>query len=68
MKASDNLTTVKEASELLDWDEKTIRDCLRAGVLTFGTAIKGTGGNHKYYIDKKTLYKCVSGEKELFRA
>ena len=68
MKASDNLTTVKEASELLDWDEKTIRDCLRAGVLTFGTAIKGTGGNHKYYIDKKTLYKWVSGEKELFRA
>lgn len=68
MKASEHLTTVAEASKLLDWDEKIIRDCLRAGVLTFGTAIKGTGDNHKYYIDKKTLYKCVSGEKELFRA
>lgn len=68
MKTSDSLTTVAEASRLLDWDEKIIRDCLRAGVLTFGTAIKGTGGNHKYYIDKKALYKCVSGEKDLFRA
>lgn len=67
MKASDHLTTVSEASELLNWDEKTIRDCLRAGVLTFGTAIKGTGGNHKYYIDKKALYKCVSGQKDLFK-
>lgn len=67
MKPSEHLTTVAEASKLLDWDEKTIRDCLRAGVLTFGTAIKGAGDNHKYYIDKKTLYKCVSGEKELFK-
>ena len=67
MKASEHLTTVAEASKLLDWDEKIIRDCLRAGVLTFGTAIKGIGDNYKYYIDRKALYKCASGEKELFK-
>lgn len=70
MKPSDYVTGVEEASRLLDWDPKSVRDCLRAGVLTIGTAIH-TGGSeraYKYYIDKQALDKVVRGEKDLFRA
>ena len=68
---SENITTVAEASEVLGWNKQAIRVAAQQGKLTFATAVKherSVNGEWTYYIDKKALYKCANGEKELFRA
>lgn len=62
-------TTLKVASEKLGYDEQPLRELAKRGKLTFATAIPNKKGNgYRYFVDVHTLYKCVKGEKELFRA
>lgn len=61
------MATMAEASELLGWDVKSLREATRQGKVTFATAIKGSGSRDVFLVDRKTLYKCAKGEKELFR-
>lgn len=67
MKNNEHMATIAEASELLGWDVKSLREAVRQGKVTFATAIKGSGSKDIFLVDRKTLDKCVRGEKELFR-
>lgn len=68
-RSNDHITSIEEASLILDWDPQAIRIAARQGKLTFATAIAPEKGSVRtYYVDTKTLELCKQGKKELFRA
>lgn len=60
-----NNLPVNEAAKLMDKSPMFIRCGLRDGKFTFGLAIQMEGGKWSYYINTRTILKCLDGEMPL---
>lgn len=54
--------SIEQAAQILDISPQMLRIGLQRKAFPFGTAIKGTGKQYKYYINSVALEKYVRGD------